>query len=235
MMRLICAVGLSGALALSACSSSSGNKNGDSGAGGSMAGQDAAADAGPALVTVSGTAAPHPLTAALDPSGHRLQHDQRRGRRSGDRDLRTRARRRSRAGRSTRQRGNCPAATGCAWSFDNVNISAHLARVGRHPRRRAHDRPPVGQDRHRRGRRPTSSTCIKMTRAPITNGRCSRSAWRPRRKLAMFAAAVARRTRPSCPGTLTARGFMIGTIVGKLSSGAMPVAGATRHHDRHAQ
>ena len=73
MMRLICAMGLSGALAVSACSSSSGN-SGDSGVGGSMAadaGGDTA-DAGPALVTVSGTAAPHPLTTALDPSRHQL-------------------------------------------------------------------------------------------------------------------------------------------------------------------
>ena len=29
------------------------------------------------------------------------------------------------------------------------------------------------------------------------------------------------------PGTLTARGFMIGTVVGKPSAGAMPVMGAT--------
>ena len=42
----------------------------------------------------------------------------------------------------------------------------------------------------------------------------------------MFAAAMIPDTTIA-PGTLTARGFMIGTVVTKLSEGAMPVMGAT--------
>ena len=47
---------------------------------------------------------------------------------------------------------NCPA-TGCAWSFDNVNISKiTLGLVGILDDGRTTG-SPVGQDRHRRGRR----------------------------------------------------------------------------------
>src|SRR5947209_4743956 len=123
MMRLICAVGLSGALAVSGCSSSSGNKA-DSGVGGSM-GNDAggdAADGGPALVTVSGTAAPHPLAKALDPNAVTnftminvavvdpaivIANPTAPPLQGGALDT---------------SAGNCPSGT-CAWSFDNVNIS----------------------------------------------------------------------------------------------------------------
>jgi hypothetical protein len=222
MMRLICAMGFSGALIVSACSSSNGKA--DSGAGGSMAdggGQDTA-DAGPALVTVSGTAAAHPLTKALDPTNDftminvavvdpaivianptapPLQ-----------------------GGALDTSAGNCPSGT-CAWSFDNVNISGiSLGLVGI-----LDDARTTGRLWVKTGTGAGSATTInmfKMTRAPITNVPLFAVSVATEGKLAMFAAAAVPDTT-IMPGTLTSRGFMIGTVVGKLSAGAMPVMGAT--------
>lgn len=224
MMRLICAVGLSGALAVSACSSSSGNKA-DSGAGGSMAsdGGGDAADAGPALVTVSGTAAPHPLTKALDPTNDFsminvavvdpaivIANPSAAPLQGGPLDT---------------SAANCPAATGCAWSFDNVNISGiSLGLVGI-----LDDARTTGRLWVKTGTGAGSSTTInmfKISRAPITNVPLFAVSTATEGALAMFAAAMIPDTTIA-PGTLTARGFMIGTVVTKLSEGAMPVMGAT--------
>ena len=222
MMRLICAVGLSGALAVSACSSSS-NKNTDSGAGGSMA--DAGPDAGPALVTVSGTAAPHPLAKALDtnavtnftminvavvdpaivianPTAAPLQ-----------------------GGALDTSAGNCPSGT-CAWSFDNVNISGiSLGLVGILD----DARPTASRLWVKTGTGAGSTATInmfKVSRAPITNVPLFAVSTATEGALSMFAAA-ALQDATITPGTLTARGFMIGTVVTKLSQGATPVMGAT--------
>jgi len=225
MMRLICAVGLSGALVVSACSSSGGNKN-DSGAGGSMAndGGSDAADAGPALVTVSGTAAPHPLAKALDPSAVTnfnminvavvdpaivIANPSAAPLAGGALDTTA---------------GNC-GATGCAWSFDNVNISGiSLGLVGI-----LDDARTTGRLWVKTGTGAGSSATInmfKMTRAPITNVPLFAVSVATEGALSMFAAAALQDTT-IMPGTLTARGFMIGTVVGSLASGAMPVMGAT--------
>jgi len=225
MMRLICAMGLSGALIVSACSSSSGNKN-DSGAGGSMAndGGGDAADAGPALVTVSGTAAPHPLTKALDPTNDFtminvavvdpaivIANPTAAPLQGGPLDT---------------SAGNCMGANGCLWSFDNVNISSiSLGLVGILDDARTSGRLWV-----KTGTGAGSAATInmfKMTRAPITNVPLFAVSTATEAKLAMFAAGVLTTDTTLMPGALTARGFMIGTVVSKLSEGAKPIAGAT--------
>jgi hypothetical protein len=226
MMRLICAVGLSGALAVSACSSSSGNKA-DSGVGGSMA-NDAggdAADAGPALVTVSGTAAPHPLAKALDPSAVTnftminvavvdpaivIANPTAPPLQGGPLDTTA---------------GNCMGANGCAWSFDNVNISGiSLGLVGI-----LDDARTTGRLWVKTGTGAGSAATInmfKISRAPITNVPLFAVSVATEGALSMFAAAALQDTT-IMPGTLTSRGFMIGTVVSSLASGAMPVMGAT--------
>jgi hypothetical protein len=224
MMRLICAVGLSGALAVSACSSSSGNKN-DSGAGGSMAdGGGDAADAGPALVTVSGTAAPHPLAKALDPNAVTnfnminvavvdpaivIANPTAPPLQGGALDT---------------SAGNCSATAGCAWSFDNVNISGiSLGLVGI-----LDDARTTGRLWVKTGTGAGSAATINMfkqTRAPITNVPLFAVSVATEGALSMFAAAALQDTTIT-PGTLTARGFMIGTVVSSVAS-PTPVMGAT--------
>jgi hypothetical protein len=228
MMRLICAMGLSGALIVSACSSSSGNKTTDSGAGGSGgstasdAGGDTA-DAGPALVTVSGTAAPHPLAKALDPNATTnftminvavvdpaivIANPTAAPLQGGALDT---------------SAGNCSSGT-CAWSFDNVNISGiSLGLVGI-----LDDARTTGRLWVKTGTGAGSAATInmfKVSRAPITNVPLFAVSVATEGVLAMFAAgAVPDAT--IVPGTLTSRGFMIGSVVSKLSQGATPVAGA---------
>ena len=221
MMRIFCAIGLSGALALSACSSSSGT-NSDSGVGGSTgdAGTDAVAYAGPALVTVSGTAAPHALTKALDPTN--------------DFSMINVAvvdpaivianpTAPPLAGGALTTTG-CPA-TGCPWSFDNVNVSGiSLGLVGI-----LDDARTTGRLWVKTGTGAGSSAfinTIKVSHAPITNVPLFAVSVATEGALATFAAGALSDTT-LVPGQLTARGFMIGTVVSKLSQGPLPVAGAT--------
>jgi hypothetical protein len=222
MMRLICAVGLSGALALSACSSSSGN-SGAGGSGGSAdGGQDTATDA-PTGVMISGTAAPHPLTAGLDPTASFtminvavvdpyvvISNPTAPPLAGKALDIST---------------TNCSATTGCAWSFDNVDISKiTLGLVGI-----LDDQRTTGRVWVKTGTGAGASDFVTMhnqTKEPITNRPLFAVSTMSEAKLAAFAAVVLA-DNTIVAGSLTGRGFMIGSILGKQSAGAMPVAGAT--------
>jgi hypothetical protein len=225
MMRIICAMGLSGALIVGACSSSSGNK-GDSGVGGSMA-SDAGgdtADAGPALVTVSGTAAPHPLAKALDPNATTNFTMINVAVVDPAIVIATPAAPPLQGGALDTSAGNCPSGT-CAWSFDNVNISTiSLGLVGILD----DARPTASRLWVKTGTGAGSAATInmfKISRAPITNVPLFAVSTATEGALAMFAAG-ALQDATIVPGTLTTRGFMIGSVVSKLSQGATPVAGA---------
>ncbi len=226
MMRLICVVGLSGALALGACSSSSSNKN-DSGAGGSTAdGSTDVVDAGPALVTVSGTAAPHPLTAGLDPTAATTQFNMINVAVVDPSIVLSNPAAAPLAGGALdTSTGNCPAATGCAWSFDNVNISGiSLGLVG--ILSDARTASPVWVKTGTGAGAGDFIAMEKQTRAPITNRPLFAVSTMSEAKLAAFAATVLSDTT-IVAGSLTQRGFMIASILGKQSAGAMPVMGAT--------
>jgi hypothetical protein len=221
MMRIICVVGLSGALALSACSSSSGN-SGAGGSGGSAdGGQDAATDA-PTGVMISGTAAPHPLTAGLDPTASFtminvavvdpaivIANPAAPPLAGAALDTST---------------ANC-ATTGCAWSFNNVDIShISLGLVGI-----LDDQRTTGRVWVKTGTGAGAGDFVMMhnqTKEPITNRPLFAVSTMSEAKLAAFAAA-ALSDATIVAGSLTGRGFMIGSILGKPSAGAMPVAGAT--------
>lgn len=226
MMRLMCAMGLSGALAISACSSSSGTTSTtDSGVGGSSAdaGKDAVVDAGPALVTVSGTAAPHPLTVALDPTASFTMIN------VAVVDpsvvLANPAAPPLQGGALDTSAANCPAATGCAWSFDNVDISKiSLGLVG--ILSDARTASPVWVKTGTGAGAEDFIVMTQQTRAPITNRPLFAISTGTEAMLAGFAATVLSDTT-IVAGSLTQRGFMVATIVSKLSQGAMPVAGAT--------
>jgi hypothetical protein len=183
-----------------------------------------AADAGPALVTVSGTAAPHPLAKALDPNAVTnfnminvavvdpaivIANPTAPPLQGGALDTTA---------------GNC-GATGCAWSFDNVNITnISLGLVGI-----LDDARTTGRLWVKTGTGAGSAATInmfKMTRAPIMNVPLFAVSVATEGALSMFAA-VALQDTTIMPGTLTARGFMIGTVVSSLATGAMPVMGAT--------
>ena len=219
MTRLSLAVGLVGALALSACSSNSSTPPVDSGA------MDVPPDLGPPLVTISGTAAPHPLTAALeaptptdfsqlavavvDPSIV----------------LANPAAPPLKGGPLDTSAGNCGAA-GCAWSFDSVNIvTISLGLVGI-----IDDTRTAGRLWLKTGTGAGAADFInaaKISRAPITDRRLFAVSKATEAKLALFAAAVITPADAALvPGALETRGFMIGTVVSKLSEGAHPVGGA---------
>jgi hypothetical protein len=223
MMRLICAMGLSGALIVSACSSSSGNKA-DSGAGGSNA-MDGGKDATDAAsgVTVSGTAAPHPLTAALDTTAATTMFNM------IDVAVVDPAVVLANPAAPPLQGGplnttGC-GATGCTWSFDNVDIShITLGLVGILSDERTSNAVWV-----RTGTGAGAGPTIMMhaqSGAPITNVPLFAISVGTEAKLAMFAATVLQDST-IVAGSLTQRGFMVGTVVSKLSQGAMAVPGAT--------
>jgi hypothetical protein len=221
MSKLRFAIGVVGALAVGACSSSS---SPSSDAGSDMA-TDIPADAGPALVTVSGTASPHPLTAVLEappltptdfsmmavavvdpsivlanPAAPPLQ-----------------------GGPLNTMSANCPGGA-CAWSFDNVDITnISLGLVGIVDDLRTTNRLWV-----KTGTGAGASDfidTIKVSRQPITNRTLFAVSKVSEGKLAAFAAAVIPDTT-IVAGALETRGFMIGTVVSKLSQGATPVGGA---------
>lgn len=222
MMRLICAVGLSGALALSACSSSSG-PSGAGGSGGSAdGGQDAATDA-PKGVMISGTAAPHPLTAGLDPGASFTMIN------VAVVDpyvVISNPAAPPLAGKALDiSSANCPMTTGCAWSFDNVDISGiTLGLVGI-----LDDQRTTGRVWVKTGTGAGAGDFVMMhnqTKEPITNRPLFAVSTMSEAKLAAFAAAALTDTT-IVAGSLTGRGFMIASILGKQSAGATPVAGAT--------
>ncbi len=222
MSKLRFAIGVVGALALGACSSSSGPPA-DGGTGGGDGGQDVAADAGPALVTVSGTASPHPLTplletptptdfsmmavAVVDPSVV----------------LANAAAPPLKGGPLDTSPANCPAGA-CAWSFDNVditNISLGLVGIVQDTR----TTNPLWVKTGTGAGSADFLTMIRMTRQPITGRILYAVSKATEGKLAAFSALVIPDTT-IVAGTLETRGFMIGTVVGKVSAGAAPVAGA---------
>jgi hypothetical protein len=225
MMRLICAVGLSGALAISACSSSSGN-SGAGGSGGSAdGGRDAATDA-PAGVMISGTAAPHPLTMGLDPTAATTQFNMINVAVVDPYVVISNPAAPPLAGKALDiSSTNCSATTGCAWSFDNVDISQiTLGLVGI-----LDDQRTTGRVWVKTGTGAGAGDFVMMhaqTKEPITNRPLFAVSTMSEAKLAAFAAA-ALSDATIVAGSLTGRGFMIGSILGKQSAGAMPVAGAT--------
>ena len=223
MMRLFSSLGSSlalvGALALGGCSSNNGNPV-DSGTG-----TDTGTDAPAAVkVTVSGTASPHRLTPRLDPTADFTQmlvavvdpmtviaHPLDPPLAGGPLDTTA---------------ANCPAATGCAWSFDNVDISKiTLGLVGI-----VDDARPAGSRKWvKTGTGAGASSFILMVQqnpVPITNRVLFAVSKASEGALATFAAAFGPDSTVA-PGVLETRGFMLASIVGKLSEGAMPVAGAT--------
>jgi hypothetical protein len=229
MRQLGLVTGLTFALALNACSSSNGGGPVD---GAADAGTDTVTDAAPAdtgaiKVTVAGTAAPHPLTArvgmnpasdfseltvaVVDPSVVILSPT---------------APPLAQAALDTSP-ANCNAITGCAWSLDNADISKiTLGLVGIIDDTRT---PAASRLWVKTGTGAGTGAFIlsvQMNPAPITGRPLFAVSKATEAKLAMFAAAFI--PEPAiAPGTLEARGFMLGTVVGKLSAGALPVAGAT--------
>lgn len=222
MMRIICAVGLSGALAISACSSSSKSNGGDGGVGGAGGSAvDAGTDA--ALVTVSGTAAPHPLTAGLDPTASFTMIN------VAVVDpsvvLATPAAPPLAGGPLDVSTTNCSATTGCAWSFNNVDISKiSLGLVG--ILSDARTASPVWVKTGTGAGAEDFVMMHQQSREPITGRPLFAVSTGSEAKLAAFAAAVLP-DNTIVAGSLTQRGFMIASILGKQSAGAMPVAGAT--------
>jgi hypothetical protein len=213
-------MGLLGALVLGACSSNSSNPV-------DAAPMDVAPDLGPPLVTISGTAAPHLLAAALEaptptdfsqlvvavvdptivlanPAAPPLK-----------------------GGPLDTSAGNCGAA-GCAWSFDNVDISTiSLGLVGILDDTRT---PAASRLWLKTGTGAGAIDLInmvKMSRQPLTDRRLFAVSKVMEGKLAAFSALAIPDTTIA-PGVLETRGFMIGTVVGKLSAGPspVPVAGA---------
>jgi hypothetical protein len=119
--------------------------------------------------------------------------------------------------------GNC-GASGCAWSFPSVDISKiSLGLVGLVDDMRTANKLWV-----RTGTGAGASsfiTMIKSTRAPITDRRLFAVSKATEAKLALFAAA-ALSDASIVAGSLEARGFMLATVVGKVSESTPPVAGA---------
>ena len=226
MMRPSFSLGVSGLLALgaltvNACSSSS--KTPADAATDTGSNPDAGSGVDAAKVTVSGVAAPHPLTAPLgmnpatdfsqlrvdvvdpvtviaDPNAAPLK-----------------------GGPLDTTAGNCTA--GCAWSFDDVDISGiSLGLVGI-----VDDLRTTGRLWVKTGTGAGASdfiNMIKVSRAPITGVRLFAVSKATEVKLAAFAAAFIP-DAAIVAGSLETRGFMLGSIVTKLSEGATPVAGAT--------
>jgi hypothetical protein len=207
-------------LAMAAC----GQNKPMSGPGGGAAGAGGAGG-GPAFVTISGTAMPHPLNAMLaagddfsmlkvaivnpsavlvDPTALPL----------GSMTLDTTA-------------GNCAGITGCAWSLSAVDITnLSLGLVGtledlRTDSTRAWVKTGTGMGTG------AFLTEEKKTRAPITMRRAFVVSRKLEAKLAAFVGTALGTTLNT--GELETRGFLIGHVVGKLSEAPEPagVAGAT--------
>ena len=118
---------------------------------------------------------------------------------------------------------NC-GASGCAWSFPSVDISKiGLGLVGLVDDARTANKLWV-----RTGTGAGASSfinMIKISKAPITDRRLFAVSKATEARLAMFAAAVLSDSS-IVPGSLEARGFMLATVVGKVSESTPPVAGA---------
>jgi hypothetical protein len=219
MMRLGLSILFISALTANACGSSSGKSNSDAG------NPDAAGDVSTGVkVTVSGVAAPHPLTAPVgmnpasdfsminvavvdpatviaSPTAPPLA-----------------------GGPLDTSAANCPT-TGCAWSFANVDISGiTLGLVGILDDARTTGRLWVKTGTGSGGADFING--IKADPQPITMRQLFAVSEATEAALATFAGAVLL-DAALVPGVLETRGFMLGTVIGKLSAGASPVAGAT--------
>jgi hypothetical protein len=184
-----------------------------------------ASEGGAILVTVSGSAAPHPLNAALAPStadggftminvavvdpalvianpnGPPLQ-----------------------GGPLDTSPSNCGDA-GCAWSFNDVDIShITLGLVG--ILSDARTTSPLWVKTGTGAGTAADIAAVQRSPMPITNRPLFAVSTMMEAALATFAAAAIPDGNLH-PGDLTVRGFMLGTITDKLSVGATPVAGAS--------
>jgi hypothetical protein len=223
MMRPFSSLGVTGllalaALGLNACSSSSSTAT-DAATDTATTTPDAGSGVDAAKVTVSGIAAPHPFT--TNPAGDFSQLS------VAVVDPVTVIANPNAAplagGALNTMAGNC--AAGCAWSFDNVDISnITLGLVGI-----VDDMRTTGRLWVKTGTGAGAAdfiAMVKASRAPITGVRLFAVSKTTEAAMATFAAAAIPDTT-IVAGSLETRGFMLGTIVSKLSEGAMPVAGAT--------
>ncbi len=189
-------------------------------------GRDVSADLGPIEVTVSGTAAAHPITATLgmNPPGDFTQLvvaiadpvamiiDSTAPPLAG--------------GPLDTSASNCAPTGSCPWAFANVDLrNLSLGLIGL-----------IGD-----GRAPTSRIWLKtgnavataalvdaarMNRQPITDRRLFAVSRATEADLAQLMAATLA-DAAIVAGSLESRGFVLGTITGKASQGGAPVAGAT--------
>jgi hypothetical protein len=235
MMRLAVSTLFITALTLNACGSDKAGTSSDAGShpDGSA---DAATDASGAVkVTVSGFAAPHPLTAAFagTPDGGAADG----GASSSDFSMVNVAvvdpttvindptAPPLAGGPLDTAAAGCNATNGCPWSFDNVDISGiTLGLVGILDDARATNKVWV-----KTGTGIGSAafiTSVKASPAPITMRQLFVVSKATESGLAMLAAAALSDTTLT-GAVLEARGFMLGSVVGKVSLGAPSVMGAT--------
>ena len=178
------------------------------------------------LVTISGTAAPHPLNAALlagqtldfsmlkvsivDPAAVILNPN---ATPLGSMALDT----------ST---GNCDATNGCKWMLTGVNITNPnlLGLVGTLEDTRTGDARVWVKTGTGMGTMADVGNARMNPGSPITDRRAFIVSRALEAKLGAFLGPALGTT--FAPGDLEARGFLIGHVVGKVSLGAMPVAGA---------
>ncbi len=189
-------------------------------------GRDASTDLGPITVTVSGTAAAHPLTAALgmNPPGDFNQlvvavadpvamivNPAASPLAGGPLDT---------------SASNCAATGSCAWAFDNVDLrNLSLGLTGLIDDGRA----PTSRIWLKTGNAVASAALVdaaRINRQPITDRRLFAVSRSTEASLAQLMAATLG-DAAIVAGSLESRGFILGTIAGKASQGNAPVAGAT--------
>jgi hypothetical protein len=212
--------------------------NVDAGAAGSTAGAGGTGGGGGSagssrtLVTVSGTAAPHPLNAIavgdggvdefsmlkvsiVDPTAIILDPNAA--------PLATQA-------LDTTTAGNCSATAGCKWSLSGVDITNQtLGLVGTLEDTRTGDARLYVKTGTGMGTK-TFLEDVRKTKTPITDRRAFVVSRKLEAKLAAFVSVALGQTFAA--GDLEKRGFLIGHVLGRLSSATTPagpagVAGAT--------
>jgi hypothetical protein len=191
------------------------------------AGRDASADLGPIVVTVSGTAAAHPITATLGmtPPGDFTQlvvavAD----------PLATIVNSTApplAGGPLDTSASNCAPTGSCPWAFANVDLrNLSLGLIGLIDDGRA---APTSRIWLKTGNAVASAALVaaaRMNQQPITDRRLFAVSRSTEAGLAQLMAATL--SDPAIvAGSLESRGFILGTITGKTSQGGAPVAGAT--------
>jgi hypothetical protein len=236
---------LAGLVALTgACGGSSNSKTGTGGTGGGSSDSGAGGgDAAAAInVAVSGTASPHPLSAALDPTADfsmlavsvvdpSLELQGLPPLATGPIDPANCIGPSDGGTGDAASDGGAAGPTGpvCTWSFPTVDIhTISLGLVGIVADQRTTN--PIWV---RTGTGAGTAAFIDMektSKAPITNRQLFAISTGTQDKLAQLVSAILTQTDGGAPlsgSALQARGYMIGNVVGKLSEGAPPVAGAT--------